>query len=181
MGFVEPIRDKKKIEKIKIILKESGTRNLLLFVLGINCGLRISDILNLKNKDVQNTDFIEIKEIKTEKYKRFPITGAFKEILLEFTKDKNPEAWVFRSRIGNKALTRVQAYRIIRCACEKAGLNIKIGTHTLRKTFGYHFYQEKKDIALLQTIFNHSTPAITLRYIGINQDIIDENLKNFYL
>ena len=51
----------------------------------------------------------------------------------------------------------------------------------LRKTFGYHFYQEKKDIALLQTIFNHSTPTVTLRYIGINQDMIDSNLKSFSL
>ena len=78
-------------------------------------------------------------------------------------------------------LDRFSAYRIIKEACAEAGLEEHVGTHTLRKTFGYHFYQEKKDIALLQTIFNHSTPTVTLRYIGINQDMIDSNLKSFSL
>ena len=64
---------------------------------------------------------------------------------------------------------------------EKAGITSRIGTHTLRKTFGYHFYKEKKDIALLQSILNHSSPSVTLRYIGINQDIIDKNLNTFKL
>lgn len=57
----------------------------------------------------------------------------------------------------------------------------EIGTHTLRKTFGYHFYQQYKDVAVLQQIFNHSSPAVTMRYIGITQDIIDEKVDNFTL
>ena len=56
-----------------------------------------------------------------------------------------------------------------------------MGTHTLRKTFGYHYYKKFKDIAMLQKIFNHSNPAITLNYIGIEQDKIDESYKNFIL
>jgi len=58
---------------------------------------------------------------------------------------------------------------------------LPIGTHTLRKTFGYHFYQKYKDIALLQELFNHSAPSVTLRYIGINQDMIDVAMKEFKL
>ncbi|WP_342668518.1 tyrosine-type recombinase/integrase [Cytobacillus solani] len=57
----------------------------------------------------------------------------------------------------------------------------EIGTHTLRKTFGYHFYQKYKDVAVLQQIFNHSSPAVTMRYIGINQDIMDEAVDGFSL
>ncbi|GKS12930.1 hypothetical protein YDYSY3_39300 [Paenibacillus chitinolyticus] len=57
----------------------------------------------------------------------------------------------------------------------------EIGTHTLRKTFGYHFYKRYKDVALLQQIFNHSAPSITLRYIGINQDIMDQAINGFHL
>lgn len=181
MMNVEPIREKEKIKNIKLILKKSGLRNLLLFTLGINCGLRISDILNLRVSDVFNVDYIEIKEKKTEKYKKFPITKAYKKLLLEYTKDLQNNDWLFKSRKGEFAITRIQAYRIINQACRKAGIKDKIGTHTLRKTFGYHFYKKTKDIALLQTIFNHSSPTITLRYIGINQDIIDANLKTFSL
>jgi len=51
----------------------------------------------------------------------------------------------------------------------------------LRKTFGYHFYQQTKDVALLQELFNHSSPSVTLRYIGINQDKIDQAYDNFSL
>ena len=55
----------------------------------------------------------------------------------------------------------------------------EIGTHTLRKTFGYHFYKRNKDVAMLQKLFNHSSPSITLRYIGIEQDEIDEAYEDF--
>lgn len=55
----------------------------------------------------------------------------------------------------------------------------EIGTHTLRKTFGYHFYKKTKDVAMLQDIFNHSAPVVTKRYIGITQDEIDEAIDKF--
>lgn len=181
MQLVEPIRDKKQIEAIKRILKEQNSRNFLLFLIGINSGLRISDILRLKIVDVKDTEYIEIKEKKTSKYKKFPITNSYKKELEEFIVDKKANEWLFPSKRNGNAITRIQAYRIINNACKKAGVIFRIGTHTLRKTFGYHHYQQFKDIALLQYIFNHSTPNITLTYIGINQDMIDSNLKNFNL
>lgn len=181
MEFVEPIRDRETIEKVKRILKEDGIRNFLLFLLGINSGLRISDILRLKIIDVKNRDYIEIKEKKTGKYKRFPITNSFKNTLIEYIADKNPDEWLFPSQRGEHPITRIQAYRIINKACAKAGITERIGTHTLRKTFGYHFYYETKDVALLQNILNHSAPSVTLKYIGINQDIIDSSLHAFAL
>ncbi len=181
MEYVEPIRDREKIETVKRILKRNGSRDFLLFLMGINSGLRISDILKLKVRDVSNKDYIEITEQKTGKHKRFPITNSFKPYLDEFIFDKTPDEWLFESQRGDKPITRIQAYRIITEACLKAGITCKIGTHTLRKTFGYHFYQEKKDVALLQCIFNHSAPSVTMRYIGINQDIIDSSLQSFCL
>jgi len=56
-----------------------------------------------------------------------------------------------------------------------------VGTHTLRKTFGYHFYKQTKDVAMLQNILNHSVQNITLRYIGITQDMIELELKQIKL
>lgn len=181
MVCVEPIRDKEKIEIVKRILKEHGSRNYLLFLMGINSGLRISDILKLKVSDVKDKKYIELIEQKTGKYRRFPITQSFKQALEEFIAGKSLEEWLFLSKRGDKPITRIQAYRIICNACVNAGITSRIGTHTLRKTFGYHFYQENKDVALLQCIFNHSTPGVTLRYIGINQDIIDSRLNAFSL
>jgi integrase len=70
------------------------------------------------------------------------------------------------------------AYKILRKVAERFHLD-EIGTHTLRKTFGYHFYQQTKDVAMLQEIFNHSSPAITLKYIGVNQDSMDRAMTKF--
>lgn len=78
-------------------------------------------------------------------------------------------------------MERTQCYRILNKASKEAGLDFKIGTHSLRKTFGYHHYKKFKDIAMLQKIFNHSSPEITLRYIGIDQDMIDNSYNNFIL
>lgn len=66
MEFVEPIRDKRKIELVKVILKKNGFRDYMLFLMGINSGLRISDILKLKVSDVRGKRYIEVKEQKTD-------------------------------------------------------------------------------------------------------------------
>ena len=69
MTAVEPIRDKSLIDVVKRILKRQGFRNYLLFIMGINIGLRISDTLKLKVKDVRNKDYIELYEQKTKKFR----------------------------------------------------------------------------------------------------------------
>ena len=104
-----------------------------------------------------------------------------KPIIEDYISDKKDYEYLFKScRSGNKAISRQQAYKILSVAGRKFNID-KVGTHTLRKTFGYHHYQQYKDVAILQEIFNHSAPSITLRYIGINADIIDNSIDNFYL
>lgn len=180
MDLVQPIREKSKIEEMKRELLKNGSRDYILFVLGINTGLRISDILTLKVEDVRSKDHITIKEQKTGKTKRTKIT-SIREDLNNYIEGMNDNEYLFQSQKGdNKAITRVQAYRILNKVAQKIGIE-EIGTHTLRKTFGYHFYQKTKDVALLQELFNHSAPSVTLRYIGINQDIMDRAMEDFKL
>ena len=181
MNTVEPIRSKKDIEKIKNILGEKKKRYLLLFLLGINSGLRISDLLGLKVSDVRDKQKIEITEKKTGKKKSFPIIEPVKKLIDKLIKYQPNDSWLFKSQKGEGAITRIQAYRILKQVGKIAKLTVKIGTHTLRKTFGYHFYKKTKDVALLQSILNHSSPKITLRYIGINQEIIESYLMKFCL
>ena len=180
MKKVEPIRDVDKIKKMKDILLKQDYRDYLLFSLGINTGFRISDILQLKVEDVKDKTHIEITEEKTGKIKRQFINGI-KDDINKYILDMKDYEYLFQSRKGtNKPISRVQAYRILRKAADKLGIN-KVGTHTLRKTFGYHHYQRNKDVAMLQQLFNHSSPSVTLDYIGISQDEQDESMKNFYL
>lgn len=181
MKTVQPIRNLIKIEEMKNELLKNGTRDYLLFYIGINTGLRISDILELKVSDVRDKTHIVLQEQKTGKTKRFKINNGLKEELRKYIENMNDDNYLFTSQKGkNKPISRVQAYRILNDTAKKIGLE-EIGTHTLRKTFGYHFYQKTKDVALLQELFNHSAPSVTLRYIGINQDIMDKALDDFEL
>jgi len=181
MNKVETIRDKNKIKEIKNILKKKSYRNYMLFVLGINTGLRIGDLLSLKVEDVKNKSHIIIKEQKTSKNKQFLINANLRRELNKYTKGMTVDEYLFQSRVGkNKALSRFQAYRILSAAGREAGLE-RIACHSTRKTFGYHHYKRYKDVALLQKLFNHSSPSITLDYIGITQDIIDDSIEDFNL
>jgi integrase len=180
MRTVQPIRDIERIAAMKAELLKTGRRNWFLFVLGINTGLRISDILKLKVKDVKGKSHLMIYEQKTGKYKRFKINRELQQHILSYTANMDDEEYLFKSLRSPFPIKRIQAYKILNRAAKKIGIS-EIGTHTLRKTFGYHFYQRTKDVALLQEIFNHSSPSVTLRYIGINQDIIDKAVDDFSL
>lgn len=179
MSTVEPIRNLSDLRKVEKILSKNP-RDLLLFTIGTNCGLRVSDILSLNVEDVRGKNYIQLIEKKTGKFKKFPINAKLKPMLEKFTKGKVADDPLFMTKFKNR-LGRVTAYYTIRLACEEAKLEEKFGTHTMRKTFGYHHYQKFKDVAMLQKIFNHSSPMVTLRYIGIEQDQIDESYTNFIL
>lgn len=182
MNTMQPIRDIRKIEEMKSVLRENGTRDLLLFCMAINIGIRISDLLKLKVIDVRDKSHVEIKEQKTGKLKRFPIMGNLQTLIKEYTEYKAPNEYIFKSRVGNnKPISRVMAFEIINKACKKCGIQDRISLHGLRKTFGYHHYQQFHDVAILQYLLNHSSPSITLRYIGITQDNVEETLQQFEL
>ncbi|NBI29104.1 site-specific integrase [Chengkuizengella marina] len=180
MNFVQPIRDLDQIFEIKRYLKKQSERNYMLFVTGINSGLRISDILSLRVKDTKRKHF-NITEMKTGKKKRLDMTPQLHREFKNYVEGKEDHEYLFRSREGiNKPIGRRMAYKILREAGEYVGLD-DIGTHTLRKTFGYHVYKLTGDVALLQKILNHTDPAFTLRYIGIDQDAMDNVMKNLKL
>ena len=181
MQIVQPIRDIKKINQIEKILKKQNMRDYMLFRIGINSGLRISDILKLKVKDLRNQTHFTLREQKTGKPQKLKIQPTLKKEIDEYIKDMDDEDYIFKSQKGNNSpIQRMQAWRILNKAANQVGINGEIGCHTLRKTFGYHFYKYTGgDIVILQKIFNHSSPQITLRYIGILQDQIDELIDGF--
>jgi integrase len=172
MEIVEPIRSKKQIEQMK---KALHGRNRLMFILGINSGLRISDILPLKVGHLRGKQSLTLREEKTGKSKTFRFNSAILSAIKELIPENAAEHdYAFASRKGDAPITRIQAYRILNEAAVRCGIADQIGCHTLRKTFGYHAYKSGVDLALLQSIFNHSAQSVTLRYVGITQDTIND-------
>ncbi len=190
LEFVQPIRDKKQIEAIKKYLKGTNFRDYCLFTLGINSALRISDLLKLKIGDVLDEkkkvkDRIQIKEKKTGKDKNFPMGDNAKKAVSEYLVTRGEYSLndpLFISRKGDKAsLQRDQAYKIINQAARAVGITDRIGSHTMRKTFAYQAYQSGIDLTLIQKLLNHSAPSVTLAYIGITQDQMDDVYLNLNL
>lgn len=186
-NLVEPIKNRKDIEAVEQYLASKSMRNRLIFVFGINTGLRVSDILNLNIDDVKDKTYVEIREKKTGKFKRFPLNNKLQQLIKDYLENYRNNHYAIDNIkplfIGKKhcRLDRSQVYRFLNEACKHAGLTINAGTHTMRKTFGYHNYKQFKDAALLQKILNHTSLSITLRYIGIDQEEIDRSYNSFVL
>lgn len=173
MNTVEPIKDRELVVDIAEYLKSVNIRDYVLYLFGIYSGLRISDVLKFRVKDVRDKQVISIREKKTGKEKQFPINKELRPILKDYIADKRDYEYLFRNPHHNRPITRQQAYNILSKAGREFGIE-RIGTHTLRKTFGYHVYQRTKDAAMLMDIFNHSDIHTTLRYIGVSQDTKDK-------
>jgi len=181
---VVPIRNKTKIFEMKELLRQKSSGYELLFIMGINTALRIGDLLSLLVSDVTDDErnvleVICLKEHKTGKIKRLPINKALKKALSSYLiehPDRNRNAPLFISRKGG-TLSRSQAWRVLKAAGKAVGLS-NIGTHSLRKTFGYHAYRKSgNDLGLVQKLLNHSVSKITLKYIGVDR----ENMDNMYM
>ncbi|PHD57106.1 site-specific integrase [Bacillus toyonensis] len=156
MNFVQPIRNPEEIQQLKEHFKETSLRNYILFIMGINTGLRISDVLKLKVGDVKGSH-ISMREKYPGKQKRIQITAALKRELKWFIEEREYKEYLLQNRQGrNRPIGRGMAYKILSGAAADFGLD-EIGTHTLRKTYGYHMYMRTKNIALLMEIFNHSS------------------------
>lgn len=183
MNKVEPIRNPKKIAQIKNLLKaKEDPRDYLLFTLGINFALRIQDLLSLKVKDVLEDgkikEYVYLRERKTGKQRRIRINRSAREALEYYfsrVREVDPEDYLFKSRRSNKPLDRTRAYRLVREWTEAVGLTQgKYGTHSLRKTWGYHARKQGVPIELIMEKLGHNSPAVTKRYIGITDDEIED-------
>lgn len=178
---VEPIRKIKDINKIKQYLYgKDNKRDYCIFIVGINVGLRAGDLLSLKVGDVTDgkTIFNEvtIKEEKTDKIRTFTLNKSAKDsirVYLDTFDIINPDDYLFKSRKGGHLGVR-PLHHIIKSTLRDLGIKGNYGTHTLRKTMAFHRYINNVPIETLQKLLNHSSSAITLRYIGITKEVITD-------
>jgi integrase len=180
MNTVEPIRDENTILDFADYLKEKCIRDFVLFMSGIYLGLRISDILPLKVRDVKNADYLFLTEKKTGKKSRIKINDELKQIYKEYIVGMRDYEFLFqptRGKMKNHPITRQRVWQILNAAADEFEYKDPIGCHTLRKTFGYLLYSETKDAAALQDIFRHSSIGYTKRYIGVTQDSKDKMMN----
>ena len=179
MNFVQPIRDPQLVEAIMRYFRNRSIRDYLFIGLGFYSGLRVSDLRTLRAGMCRGTH-IEIYESKTKKRKRFIIHPDIRDELHKYIANMNDDEYIFASRqkkrngVPGLPISRSRAYQILNKAAKHFGL-VDIGCHTMRKTWGYHLYrQDPRNLALLMKMFNHTSETVTLRYLGITQDMMDD-------
>lgn len=183
MEFVQPIRDKEQLKDLQEYIKQNQDyKYYVMFMLGIYSALRVGDILQLRVRDVRKNgrivEAVSVKAEKTGKEHLFPLNTKLRNMLKSYCSEKQDWEYLIANERTHKNIGRVQAWRILLESAKQVGIE-NIGTHSMRKTYGYHFYMKKKDIVQLQEILGHSDPSITKRYIGLTQDTILASMKSF--
>ena len=159
-----------------------ATRNRGLFVLGVSTGGRISELLSLRIGDVwQNgkpvSDLLFDKAVVKggEVSRAVPVNvdgrSAIETLVafhVEHYGDIDVERALFPSRQGNRAMDRRMAHTVLKNAFEAAGLNGKLATHSMRKSFAQRLYEQTNDIFAVQEMLGHKNVATTQRYLGVN-------------
>ncbi|MCT3214126.1 site-specific integrase [Lactiplantibacillus plantarum] len=186
---VRAIKDKNDIRNLITALSENGfigLRNALIFKIGISTGLRVSDILQLKNAEMQNATVVHVTEQKTKKHRNIYLRNLLADIMEYQQQRPDHSEWFFpSSQNPTEHLKEGTFYQQLNIVADSIGLE-HVGTHTMRKTFGYQYYMATiadpkiATLPTLMTIFNHSSEQMTIRYIGLETERIQETLEDFH-
>lgn len=176
--------------------RQIACRNKMLFLVGINLSLRASDLVNLKydfflKEDGTFKDFYSLQPKKTKKTKKFVklfFNETVKKAITDYSNQypiKDMNEYLFKSRKGDKPITERGLWRIIVDATKEAGIDKNVGSHTLRKTFGFWVWHNAEDkskaLVTLQAIYNHSSQSTTMKYIGLMDNEIEDVFNNLDL
>jgi integrase len=180
---VEPIR---KIKDIKAISKltQGNPRDHLLFIMGINNGLRAGDLVKLKAKQVRYLklgDTLTIRESKTGKDNILVVNKTVYKALQAYLDAIRPDddAYLFASRKGNGHIQSQAVSKLVKKWTRAINLKGNYGAHTLRKTWGYiQRTMHGVGFEIICKRYNHSSPAITMRYLGIQDKEVHGVLMN---
>ena len=178
MATTQPIRSKHEVRELAAYYLTRGeTRNYVLIILGLHTALRISDLLRLTWDDVYDFDrgciypSLSIVEKKTTKPKTIALNpNAVSALSLFAGQAARHGRFIIENRRTHKAISRIQAYRLIRAASESLALQNRVSCHSLRKTLGYHAWKNGVSPVVIMDIYNHSSLAVTRRYLGVTQD-----------
>lgn len=176
--------------------RQIACRNKMIFLIGINLGLRASDLCSLRlsffmNHDGTFKDFYTLQPKKTRKTGKF-VKLYFNQVVRKAITDyieeypiEDLDEYLFKSRKGNSSITEHTLWKIVVDVASDAGITKNVGSHSLRKTFGrfvFHNAEDKnKALVILQTIFNHSSPAVTSKYIGLTDDEVSDTFNSLDL
>lgn len=185
MKEVDAIKDQRVLNLIPLLLeKHHGVQYAQLWELGINVALRISDLLNIQFSNIQG-ERLHLVESKTDKVANISMNSKALEIVNTIKSNHPTHHYLFQSFNSRNLSGRIKplSRQTVSAAFSNVGniVGVRLNTHSMRKTRGYHLYQQTKDITRVSAMLRHSSTAVTMRYIGITQDGIDADFNALVL
>ena len=161
-----PIKDIEMIHKMKdLFLSKGEIRGYLLFVLSINTGIYLKDLLKIKVKDVKNKQYLNIGKDKVA-----PLNCEIKDTIKRLVDGCKLDTPLFQGKAGQQ-LDRTSVFRLFKTICTELGVQDKYSVLSWRKTFAYHYYMKYKDLSYLQWLFNQGTVFQTLGFIDVEENM----------
>ena len=185
MNSVAAVKSTDQISAIGLLLDKHGNDTYRdIWQLGINLALRISDLLNLKYDDFSGGETIKIIEGKTGKSRIIKLNEKVQAIIKQRRESSPNDDFVFQSKSNrakslNKPLSRIVVARKFAEVGEIIGVHL--GTHSMRKTRGYAMWSAGVPLEVIALVLNHSSPVVTMRYIGLEQADINQTYDDFVL
>ncbi|GAA5192733.1 tyrosine-type recombinase/integrase [Ferrimonas gelatinilytica] len=186
MAEVHAVKEPETIQLVSHLLKIRHSQQMAdVWDLGLNLALRISDLLSITFRDIDG-DRLVLRESKTGKLATIHLNPKAQKIIQRIRDEHPHHLYLFQSYRNQQSRHRTPrpiTRRAVGKAFELVGeeLKIALGTHSMRKTRGYHLYQATNDIARVMQMLRHRSAGVTLRYIGVTQDEIDRDFRELVL
>ena len=192
MQEVEAVKTDQQRQQVEAHLADQAEIYADIWKVGVNTALRISDLLSLTMDNVRSLDAdkpaLNIIEQKTGKHRKIVVNqSAF--TVMQRRLNENPEhVWLFQTEAANrnrreppKPVNRRSVSRVFEKVGQRVAPKVALGTHSMRKTRGYAMHKAGRSIESIAKVLNHSSPSVTMRYIGLVQQDIDESYTELEL
>ena len=192
MRVVEAVKTAEQRQQVEAHLDDQGAIYADIWKVGVNTALRISDLLSLTMEDVRTLDTenpaLNIIEQKTGKHRRIVVNQSALAVMQRRLCEHPNDVWLFQSKAANrdrrappKPIDRRSVSRVFEKVGQRVAPKVVLGTHSMRKTRGYALHKAERSIESIAEVLNHSSPTVTMRYIGLVQQDIDESYTELEL
>ena len=192
MREVEAVKTGEQRQQVEAHLADQAIIYADIWKVGVNTALRISDLLSLTMGHVRSLDpaqpTLNVIEQKTGKLRKIVVNQTALDVMQRRLADYSDHVWLFQTDAVNrnrreppKPINRRSVSRVFEQVGQKVAPKVVLGTHSMRKTRGYAMHKAGRSIESIAKVLNHSSPAVTMRYIGLVQQDIDESYMDFEL
>lgn len=184
MELVEAVKTTEEVERVTRKLTFNARSNTLyadIWQFGLQVALRISDLLTITMAEAQ-TGQLKVIEGKTGKVRIIQLNEKARSIAAARAHSNSEAVYLFEvnsNRAKGKPVSRVAVAKAFKAVGEEMGIHL--GTHSMRKTRGWVMHQAGVSIEMICKVLNHSSPAITMAYLGITQSEIDSTYDQFVI